>query len=78
MMLGCLVFDGNGVRRDRVRASRLYRRAAELGNDRAHYLLGLCYRDGDGVRRDRCQARAWLTRAAHLGDVEARQELRRF
>jgi len=75
MLLGWHVHGGIGVKRDRARAVRLYRRAIELGNARAAYQLGLCYRDGEGVRRDPREARRWLKYAAQKGETIARRLL---
>jgi TPR repeat protein len=73
--LGIHLFNGAGVKRDRARAARLYRRASELGDSRAAYLLGDCYLEGEGVRRDRRGARRGFERAARAGDPDARRAL---
>jgi len=40
---------GEGIRRNRQEALRLYRLAAAQGNARAMHNLGVCHRDGLGV-----------------------------
>ena len=40
---------GKGVAQDSKEAVRDYTIAAEQGNDRAQYDLGMCFDDGDGV-----------------------------
>ena len=49
---------------DYGRASGLFRRAADLGNNEAAYALGLQYLRGRGVTRDARRAAEWLKRAA--------------
>jgi TPR repeat protein len=52
----------------------LMKEAAEAGDERAMYLLGLIYAEGDqsaGVRADAAQARGWLERAAKKGLTQA-------
>ena len=49
--LGTCYDFGQGVRRDKRRATQLYALAARAGHEVAQYNLGLCYRDGVGVPR---------------------------
>ena len=58
--------DGNATK-----AAGLLRRAAEQGNRRAQYQLGLLYARGDGVRKDLTVARDWLRKAAMQGHPKA-------
>ena len=55
-------------------AMKLYKRAAELGEDSALLHLGKCYADGIGVNRNFDLAREALSRAERLG-VEGAREL---
>ena len=50
-----------------------YRKAAEQGNIRAQYSLGVMYEAGQGVSQDSVQAYLWYDLAASLPSVE--QEL---
>ena len=50
---------GYGVPQDYKEAIKWYRRAAEQGNDRAQYNLGLMYDGGYGVPQDYVQAHMW-------------------
>ena len=51
--------NGYGVPQDYTEAIKWYRRAAEQGNDRAQYNLGLMYDVGYGVPQDFIQAHMW-------------------
>ncbi|MES2824594.1 MAG: tetratricopeptide repeat protein [Pseudomonadota bacterium] len=48
-----------------------YKNAAEQGDAKLQFNLGLMYTDGVGVVRDLKQAVVWYTKAAEQGDVEA-------
>jgi hypothetical protein len=50
-------------------------KAAELGNDDAHYQLGLLYRDGEGVEEDEEKAVYHWEKAAIAGHPQARHNL---
>jgi hypothetical protein len=56
-----------GVLADPVRAAHWYRRAAESGESKAAYSLGLCYAKGVGVNKDEAIAAKWFARAADAG-----------
>ncbi len=56
-------------------AMRWYSRAAEAGDGRAQYLLGLKHEAGVGVTASDRQAAAWYGRAAAQGHVEAQFKL---
>lgn len=62
---------GYGMTADPARAAYWYRRAAEAGDPRAQYNLGLMLKLGLGVSRDYDQALVWLRRAAERGSGEA-------
>ncbi|MDR2763209.1 MAG: sel1 repeat family protein, partial [Planctomycetaceae bacterium] len=40
--LGLCYYDGKGVTKDLIEAVKWYRKAAEQGNSKAQYILGLC------------------------------------
>ncbi len=52
-------------------AVKWYRRAAEQGDARAQYNLGLLYANGEGVPQDFVQAHLWYSLAATRGDTDA-------
>ncbi len=67
-MLGGLLYDGSGLDRDRERALRLVRAAAEAGIPEAMRTLGRAYRSGNGLLKDPAQALRWWRRCAELGN----------
>lgn len=52
-----------------------WKQAAESGNTRAQYKLGMAYRNGTGVPGNESQAKKWLERAAANGHEEAARAL---
>ncbi|GMQ99203.1 MAG: hypothetical protein BMS9Abin18_0019 [Zetaproteobacteria bacterium] len=52
-------------------AATLFQQAAEKGNRRAQYQLGLLYARGDGVQKNLVKAREWLRKAAMQGHPKA-------
>ena len=52
-------------------ALRLWRPAAERGNARAQFNLGIMYNNGNGVPKDYATAHKWFSRAAAQGDETA-------
>lgn len=74
--LGHLYRWGRGVPADAVQAEFWYRKAADLGFDRAMVNLGMLYLDGaPGVPRNAEEGRFWLRKAAELGNQDARDAL---
>ena len=61
-----------GQDRDLITATRL---AAEQGDARAQFALGLMYRDGRGVAQDDAEAVRWFRLAAEQGMAEAQFNL---
>jgi len=57
-------------RRDRD-LLKYFTQAAEAGNRRAFYGVGLCYWNGWGVAADEAQAEYWWEKAARVGDPKA-------
>ena len=57
------------------KAVKLYKEAAEQGNVRAQYNLGLCYENGNGVEQSYTEAVRWYRKAAEQGDAEAQYNL---
>lgn len=62
---------GQGMRRDRARALRLWKRAAELGDPTATCNVGIYYRQRGEVGL----ALRWFHKAAALGDAGAELEI---
>ena len=54
---------GDGVRKNNDRAFSLFLSAAEAGNDKAQYFLGVCYRSGVGTEKDKFRAAQWFWKA---------------
>ena len=74
--LALLLYRGQGVLRDRVRAFELMLQAARSGDMVAQYNVGLMYQRGNGTVPDQAKARQWLQRAADKGGEDARERLK--
>lgn len=74
--LGVMYHNGEGVRRDRDRAAKWTRMAADQGIVEAQVNLGAMYYGGEGVRKDRIEAIKWFRKAAQQGDGKARRNLK--
>lgn len=59
-----------------LRAVSCYEKAAQLGDLRAQYYLGICYLEGRGVKENLIVAKHWFTRASSSGHFRATQALR--
>ena len=66
---------GYGLQKDVTRATELYERAAELGEQKAHFSLGYLYGLGEGVAKDTAKAIRHFEAAAVKGDAYARNSL---
>jgi len=75
MTLGLAYELGHVVERDVLRASCLYRRAAEAGAARAMYALGVLYEMGLGTEPRPDLAIPWYEQAARQGHEPARKRL---
>lgn len=74
--LGHLYRWGRGVPADAMQAVLWYRKAADLGFDRAMVNLGMLYLDGaPGVPRNAEEGRFWLRKAAELNNQDAKDAL---
>eukprot|EP00916_Digyalum_oweni_P016929 GHVL01027751.1.p1 GENE.GHVL01027751.1~~GHVL01027751.1.p1 ORF type:complete len:305 (+),score=56.74 GHVL01027751.1:166-1080(+) len=75
--LGAMLFHGTGqANKDAVRAAELFKLAAEMGDVRANYNLGVCYETGCGVRSPDTDAALGGYRIAALkGHTEAESAL---
>jgi hypothetical protein len=67
---GTIIFTADWEQR-----AKLYRKAAEQGNAKAQYNLGVCYSDGAGVAKDAAEAVNWYRKAAEQGLAEAQYNL---
>jgi TPR repeat protein len=61
---------GRAVPKDDQAAANWFRKAAEQGDPRAQYNLGVLFVNGRGVERDYAQAYVWLRQAALSDDPE--------
>jgi TPR repeat protein len=66
------------VTQDRAKAVAWFLKAAEQGNVKAQYNLGVMYDTGAGVPRSHTQAVAWYSKAADQGDADAKRALQRL
>ena len=76
--LGVKYFNGDGVERDRIKAFRLFDRAANKDNNTARQWLGHCYEHGYGCPGSYSMALKWYHIGAnrlHKGCTEARDAL---
>ena len=55
-----------------------YRKAAEQGDAKAQYNLGVCYANGDGVQKNLKQAVFWYRKAAEQGNAFAQEALKKL
>jgi uncharacterized protein len=67
--------SGDGVARDLVKAAKLHRKAADLGDARGQCLLGLDFAYGEGVKKNMNEAARWLHKAADQGLADAQFDL---
>ena len=68
---------GHHVEKDREEAIKWYRKAADLGNVNAQFLLGEAYYNGRGVTKDYKNAVEWFRKAAERGDDNSQYMLGR-
>jgi hypothetical protein len=67
--LGDMYKNGHGVEQDNQQAAIWYRKAAETGDARGQWALGLCLYDSDSADPDRnAEALQWMNRAAAQGE----------
>ena len=57
-------FSGQGVPQNYAEAVKWYRKAADQGDARAQFNLGIMYAKGEGVPQDYVQAHKWVNLAA--------------
>ena len=66
---------GWGTEKDLIQAIAWLTRAAEQGDDKSQYELGLRYYEGKDVEQDYAKAIYWYTRAAEQGHIYAQCNL---
>ena len=69
--LGLCYINGTGVEKDAQKAVRMFKRAAELGNDEALFNLALDYYNGEGVPLNESEAIRLWKQLARMGFEEA-------
>ena len=76
LILGEYYLRGNaGPNKDLAQAAEWYQKAAQSGNGKGMYYLGVCYRRGYGVNVDLPKAITWYRRAAEAGNSGAMYNL---
>ncbi|TGS19038.1 hypothetical protein EN852_001560 [Mesorhizobium sp. M2E.F.Ca.ET.209.01.1.1] len=73
--LGALAEEGIDGNADKEKAARLYRLAAEIGDDWGMNLLAKKYETGDGVPKNGELSRIWLEKASKAGNSDASMAL---
>ena len=58
-------------KKNEVKATELYHKAAEQGDVRVLYTLGVCYENGIGMEKDEVKAIEWYCKAAAKGNDDA-------
>ncbi len=76
LVRGFLLENGIAVNRDPAAAAASYRKAAEQGDARAQFQLGVMYAEGRGVARDVAESTTWFRRAAANGSADAMARLK--
>ncbi len=69
---------GQSMPQDYAQAMKWYRKAAEQGDARAQFNLGVMYDKGQGVPQDYAQAMKWYRKAAEQSDAGAQNNLSRM
>ncbi len=67
--------SGEGVPKDLGKAAELFQKAADQGDLKAQYNLGVCYASGEGVPKDLGKAAELFQKAADQGYPKAQYEL---
>ena len=76
-VMGRLILDGKGVKKNRTRAAEFFRLAAEKGDVSAMNSWGTALASGDGVPRNYREAARWFRKAADaLGKAQPPQPWR--
>jgi TPR repeat protein len=71
--VGGLYYNGLGVDKDYTQAMTWNRKAADAGDSRAMYWIGVLYDYGLGVDTNLVEAASWYRKAAAGGNEDAKQ-----
>ena len=58
--------------KNKAKAAKLFRKAAEQGHASSQFNLGVMYETGQGVPEDKAEATKWIRKAAEQGDADAK------
>ena len=61
--------NGQGIPKDEAKAASWYRKAADQGDSKAQFALGIMYANGQGVPKDEVEAVRWYRKAAERGTL---------
>ncbi len=68
--LGNLYYQGQGVKKDHLKASKYYKKGCDMNVPASCTFLGTIYMEGgDGVKKDHNKAMKYLKKACSLHDV---------
>ncbi|MHB9139996.1 MAG: tetratricopeptide repeat protein [Victivallaceae bacterium] len=67
--------DGLGVAKDPAKALELFRKSADMGNDKAQFVMGQRYYDGNGVPQSNLKAFDYFKKSADQGNEKAQYRL---
>ncbi|MDB4373187.1 sel1 repeat family protein [Akkermansiaceae bacterium] len=59
-------------KKNKAKAAKLFRKAAEQGHVSAQSNLGVMYENGEGVPEDKAEATKWIRKAAEQGNEDAK------
>jgi len=65
-------YNGSGMAKDPLKASKLLLKAADENYSKAQFQLGVMYKDGIGFAKDYQKARQWFQKAADNGNSDAK------
>lgn len=69
--IGLMYYRGEGVKPNRGEGIKWFRKAADMGNVQAQFLMGTLYDKGEDLARDQGEAFRWYLRAAEQGHSQA-------
>ena len=71
----CILYEGEGVKKNKKEAAQWYLKAAKQGHILAQETIGWAYHDGWGVSENQEKAIHWYREAANQGSIVAQREL---
>lgn len=69
---------GSTLKKRMLKACDWFKKAADKGDEKAMYAIGLMYKNGEGVDKSLAEARKWFQKAADKGDADAKEELKKL